>query len=369
MAKILSHKKGDLIAFVAKKNKRAEKLGVPGISYTFGDAYYAEIDDKTYEFIPVTIDESTIKLNGWAVVGTIDFIDTTPIINSYIDLPAWVFEVAPTTCHHCNVAQRRNKLYVVKNDSGEIKVVGRTCLADFIGHTSAESYAYMAECIIAIIDEMDDMSDVGECTPNCYKTDYVLAVAVKITKEIGYISKDKAADQGTASTADLVRSALCAKSGAFESNEEYLECVEKANKILSWVRDITPDNTYMYNINAIAKLGYITWKQIGFVSSMVPTYHNAMEKAKVSTVESNFIGNVGDKKVEFSGKVVSIFAFSSTFGTIYMHKIDCYGNIVIYKTSKIFADEDQEIKFVGTIKSHEVYNGIKQTVVTRCKLI
>jgi hypothetical protein len=102
---------------------------------------------------------------------------------------------------------------------------------------------------------------------------------------------------------------------------------------------------------------------------MVPTYHNAMEKAKVSTVESNFIGNVGDKKVEFSGKVVSIFAFSSTFGTIYMHKIDCYGNIVIYKTSKIFADEDQEIKFVGTIKSHEVYNGIKQTVVTRCKLI
>ena len=54
--------------------------------------------------------------------------------------------------------------------------------------------------------------------------------------------------------------------------------------------------------------------------------------------------------------------------TVLYRFIDINGNVIIWKSSKYIADEKEISKLTGTIKEHKDFNGVKQTVVTRCKV-
>lgn len=56
---------------------------------------------------------------------------------------------------------------------------------------------------------------------------------------------------------------------------------------------------------------------------------------------------------------------------VYLHKfMDSEGNVFIWKTeSSVNISEGTTIQLTGTVKDHKEYKGVKQTVLTRCKLI
>lgn len=54
--------------------------------------------------------------------------------------------------------------------------------------------------------------------------------------------------------------------------------------------------------------------------------------------------------------------------TVLYRFIDINGNVIIWKSSKYIADEKEISKLTGTIKEHKDFNGVKQTIVTRCKI-
>lgn len=119
--------------------------------------------------------------------------------------------------------------------------------------------------------------------------------------------------------------------------------------------------------------------------------------AEIERNRGNFIGNVGDK-VQITATLVSTFGYETSYGfhtqyvTGYVFKTD-EGNTVVYKTTgslsrKIYTDdghfrdddgkgwydyespeEGAKITIKGTIKAHEEYGNVNQTILTRAKWV
>jgi hypothetical protein len=110
--------------------------------------------------------------------------------------------------------------------------------------------------------------------------------------------------------------------------------------------------------------------------------------------ESDYIGNVGDKitvnvtiKREIRYEIDNPYGFhswnSTTTMTIYTF-VDENDNVLVWKTSgclykeytaenggeaRHFYKEGDTLTIKGTIKAHDVYKGVKQTVLTRVKIV
>ncbi len=89
------------------------------------------------------------------------------------------------------------------------------------------------------------------------------------------------------------------------------------------------------------------------------------ERAIVDAL-SNHIGTVGERR-EFEGEVVVCFEKANVGfpGSYFINKIRCGDDIVAYVGSKALGTVGEVIKFKATIKSHDVYQGIKSTKVSR----
>jgi hypothetical protein len=107
----------------------------------------------------------------------------------------------------------------------------------------------------------------------------------------------------------------------------------------------------------------------GYIIALFPVYYRALEKANESSVKSEFIGNVGDKKVSMKLRCKRVIPMVSMYGVTNLY-IFCSGsNVVTYKSNAFKADVGEEIDVVATIKEHTIYNNTKQTVITRAKAL
>ena len=90
-------------------------------------------------------------------------------------------------------------------------------------------------------------------------------------------------------------------------------------------------------------------------------------EAKHPSKVSDHVGQVGDK-VELDVKYVRTGSYETRFGVTYVHTFeDADGNVFVWKTSSYgnFSNGENHVK--ATIKDHDEYNGVKQTILTRCK--
>jgi hypothetical protein len=84
--------------------------------------------------------------------------------------------------------------------------------------------------------------------------------------------------------------------------------------------------------------------------------------------KSEFMGEVG-QRMEFVGEVVTAFTRrheECEFFTI--TKVRVGENLITYIGNKI-AENGETIRFKGTVKRHDVYQGVKSTMISRPHLI
>jgi len=108
-------------------------------------------------------------------------------------------------------------------------------------------------------------------------------------------------------------------------------------------------------------------------------YVNRIKKAeeglKAQESTSTHVGNVGDKYTA-TMTYIHTASWSNGYGGYWNEGVtnlhtfkDEQGNVFVWKTGKfIEADYGQKLVVSGTIKEHGDYKGIKQTVLTRCKV-
>ena len=104
---------------------------------------------------------------------------------------------------------------------------------------------------------------------------------------------------------------------------------------------------------------------------------NAAEivKAKMPKKEicSEYVGNIGDK-VSVDLTLKRAYSYETSFGyrtqTVYINSFeDEDGNVYVWKTQSWLGEEGKTYWVSGTIKDHSEYKGIKQNILTRCKIV
>lgn len=126
----------------------------------------------------------------------------------------------------------------------------------------------------------------------------------------------------------------------------------------------------------VIKLGQpLEKKQLPFIASAVQSYlknqaykkkkEEAEDAHKKEVIRSHYVGEIGDT-ITVQVEEMSYKVIDTRFGETIMYKfVDEHGNIFIWFTGKDIPDNISEI--TGTVKAHNEFQDVKQTVLTRCK--
>lgn len=116
-------------------------------------------------------------------------------------------------------------------------------------------------------------------------------------------------------------------------------------------------------------------KQVGRLAYMPLAYEHYMERKAREEQRANtentsaYVGEVGTRLTLDLTAAVLLTSWYNDFGTTYLYKFaDEAGNVFIWYASRpIELQERMTLK--ATIKAHNERNGVKQTVLTRCKVV
>jgi hypothetical protein len=189
---------------LGKLARKAQKLGCEQPTLVVGDSFLkesvdAETGTKTYiQYFNVVVTGPAPRINGWSFVATLDHADGEVVVRTSPEfkdgLPKHFRTADPRHCDHCQKLRMRNETFVLRNDAGEFKRVGRQCLRDFFGHEAAASLAAVAELLWAACEtaEAADAEGGGVGGGNYVDlNEYLLFVAAAIRQE-GWLSRGAA---------------------------------------------------------------------------------------------------------------------------------------------------------------------------------
>ena len=115
----------------------------------------------------------------------------------------------------------------------------------------------------------------------------------------------------------------------------------------------------------LANWGNLTARQLEAVESAFAV----IDRTEAARANSQHLGAVGDK-VTLTITVERVIVLESQFGTNYITIArDEQGNAVTYKGRTDIGNKGDVNTIKASVKEHTVYNGIKQTVVQRPKLV
>jgi hypothetical protein len=85
--------------------------------------------------------------------------------------------------------------------------------------------------------------------------------------------------------------------------------------------------------------------------------------------DSEYVGEIGDKLTNIAAVYKSAHGYSDAYGYKYIYTFDINGNTLIWiTTTSLTIPTNIPILLSGTIKTHKMYRGQKQTYLTRCSI-
>ena len=370
--------------------------------------------------------DGSYQINGWSFVGVIDFTNNGNIIRLADDsfsgkIPVKYYST-PKICEHCGKIRNRKDAYLIYNEeNSEFKQVGSTCLLEYTLGMDANACASIMSCL----DQVKNLGDLDFIRDDFFGNGYdstgcgVDALSLKkhaiaLVKRYGYNKMF----QGQGTAADLSTYYFKEKDENWDakfgsltlaSNEEVSEIDDYANAYLDKVKDAmkvavdTGDsssylslvNTYMYNASLTWLKSYVEYRDFGLISSFVNTFLKEVKKAADNSAKagSQYQGNVGDRITIKINRVKALYYKPSYSyygsGTTVYELLDTNNNVYIWSTTDSldsyfgyncsweddngnkysFMDKDGAITIKATVKEHKEYKGIKQTVITRGKVL
>lgn len=394
--------------------ERASKLGLTdALNWTKGEPFEVEQhtgrgNHHTVEYVPVTVEAAgDIKLpGGWQLVAVLDHRSAdTPIILSVPgagDLPLR-YRLAGPDCDHCKIDRRRNDTFIIRAEASEdflpIKVVGRsgyeyrqvgrTCIADYLGHKDALAIASSFQTIATFIEGLrDEEGEFYRRTPTTWKLTDMLAFVSAIIRESGWVprsQKDTAHPTADAAwgwfSGDFEPIKVTGRDGGAET--VYPPAVEErdietARLALDWLATATfsGNNNYIYNLQTIAHAGWVTERTIGLAASIVSTYKRQVERDLRYAAErkerdnghvSEFVGTEGERLHGLTITVLGTYESEGDYGltTRVVFKDEAGNDFVWFASGSPDFEQGESYTVNLTVKRHNEYRGRKQTQVNR----
>lgn len=398
---------------VAKANRRLDRAG---ISQRFElvrserelverkDPYTQLVTDRYY-VVPVELSVPTLGYNGWTFVATLSFEQAGTVVNT---VPGQTCSYRPETkvCDQCGHARNRTETFVVRNEQGEFKQLGRNCLELFFG---LKPSLWVFELDLSDLEDNEERSSTSSRIE--FETvEAIVAAALGATEGgIGYVSKAAAeADSRKVATSGRTWTVLYGKHLPGRDAKAYNDKLDADRalaktaltdgtvaKVIDAAKAMTGDSEYAENLRVLAACDTVSTRNIGLVASMVAVWSRETNREarneERAARRNEWIGHVGDKKVETTGTVSALRTIEGDYGTTLLVEWVTTDGL----TCKWFASnwyswtEDGKsgvgvknaraevgtaievgtsITVVGTIKRHEERNGFKATSFTRCTL-
>ena len=338
---------------IQNMNKRLVKKGIPTINLErVGEKMSKGVGEYQYraiKLITFKVQVPSLALpGGWKFVARVDHTDMGNIIvgdpNSGHegDLHQMFGKSQPSHCDHCGKTRKRTSTYVVTDDKGKLKRIGRQCLKDYLpgGEKEvqklidfAEYWSRVAQGLIELPNpEQGDGGDGmggGGGGKQYYSVNTLLSLGFCFADKFGFMSKKKATeinqegDRFVTTTADDVTEALTGQlesklqraggnpSGRLELEaktfkewrEDGSEVRKKYDKMvkdtLAWAGPYiqsqvdnknNPMRDYFQNLSVIVNATnakgendqnqYITDKHVGIAMSLIPLYKKYQQQAE-----------------------------------------------------------------------------------------
>lgn len=358
-----------LTAAIEKLAKKAAKLGCVAPTVTFGNKVMIKVGDEQYiEKIEVTVTGNAPKLNGWSFIGTIEAVEGNSVLRSVPgdEIPEHYRNANPCNCDHCNINRKRNSTFIVRNESGAFKQIGRSCLKDFLGHASPEQVAAYAESLAELnIGDYEDSSGYGS-HQYAFNTVNVIAAAICSIKLFGYKKTDC-----ESSTKDSVAYHLTTK---IAENRLPIEAshIELTKDAVVWMQQQT-GSEFLLNVAAYAKCEAISFKAFGYISAAAMMFLKSLEEKIVAKIEVNDCGiaNQGEK-INVRATVIAANSFQrdayhyydSGVSQVLVMKTES-GHLIKMFTSNMSINVDDVVIVSGKIKDCVKENFQKSTFFGR----
>lgn len=396
---------------IDKLNRRAVKLQLPPIVLTVVSSELKAIKwdfnwetgkcDVPVKFIQInniTVDGLTPTLNGWQMIARLESTDNGNMIKKLVDEEIALEYRTRNTCDHCNTNRYRKDTYLLRNESGEIKQIGRNCLADYL---RSEDYADMLAARAELVRSFESMSGDDDdfsgwgSYESRYDVIHILQLAASAIRCHGWVSRKsaRAEDSTQTATADYVINHFhkCTNDSRACREKVCKLIIEDADKAtaeaaLAWINAQNEQQSrsdYIYNLqltvkNAESDAG-IKSSEIALISSAVYCYERSMqiEREKKLKPVSDHVGTVGERLIGLELRLTKVSTWEVNYGMSYssaqlMARYSftdmSTGTVYVWKTQAQDLTVDNDYQVTGTIKAHDEYKGFKSTVLTRCKL-
>lgn len=361
-------------------------------SYIIGEEQHQEkiINKYTHRekrifipYLPVSIEYEELKLNNYKLIAKVEALGDRNLIHKFDESETVPerYKQPSMHCDHCNSSRYRKHLFIIKDEkTGEYFQVGKSCLKDFTGHMNPETVAQWYEFFQDI--EEDETKDVlGYLRSN--KPDLslkeFLAEALILIKEKGFIKSldgsfdGKIIPAGREAFDNITKNLLTDKPEPQLTEEEK----ELIDNVIQWAKSLENEsNDYLYNLSVIANSEIVTWKTKGYAASMFITYKKSklrqeqQERKETNSNLNEFYGNIKDK-IEIEVTLINKYEFYTQYGEskLYVFNDNEGRTFTWFSGTYQKVEKGDKLKIKATIKEHKEYNGINQTVLTRCKLI
>ncbi len=363
---------------MARLSKKAKKAGSGDIKLV---RVGRRTDDDGTQVIIVAVEGDPVKYEGFTFVAKLDHnIDPNGDSNIVYSMPGENLtpeqRLAPANCDHCGWKRNRKDTFILRKDEdGSFIQVGRTCLKDFFGHDPAE-VVRRAQYITKVIDTVKDATHGGEAYMTNRRTvdlQTFLGYVVSCIDANGWTSgKEAFGDPDKFSTRDQACNSMFRWPYPDPTDRPTKDEIETAEKVLTYVLTLDPNRSdFNFNMTQLAKMEIIDYKATGVAAAMVFCYnrHLEQEAAKTAPPKDDLSGSqyIGTEKerLTIDVKILSSKIHNGDFSSYYITRmLDGGGNLYV-SFGAYHAEADSQVKVRGTVKRHQEFQGVRQTVLNR----
>lgn len=384
----------------ARINKQCDKLGLPHCRYELtGESRRVRTQNietgriAVVREVEVAVYGQAPKLEGgWELAAAMDLSTSVPLV---LEVPGKHVDTnvrkRGNVCDHCGKRRARSQVFVLHNDAGQQKLVGRQCLADFLGSYATDPTKALQLWLSLGSSLTFDEDKLPRATP-LVPVDELLGVTAQLVDKYGWVSRamaqqSQSGTQGmraTASLASLYFFPPLNPQGELKRDVDALNEVcsvitsdthAEVAAALEWACTLQPTNSFEGNLQALAQGELVPehqfpiacWILVGFRK-----HQDRLKKAEFERAQGAASQHVGELKqrmervLEFRETRVC----ESTFGTTWLCKfVDEQGNQFTWFASNSPADNDWKVgdKALArfTVKKHEEYKETRTTLVNR----
>jgi hypothetical protein len=330
---------------------------------------FFEIDRVMVEVFDLILDGNEIRKDGYTVVAKIEHLENGNIVNAFGGKAKQAWRESKGCCEHCNSRRERRLTFIVRHEDGSEKQVGRTCLKDSCG-IDPQAIGYRNELDeILLNDDIATYDFESRPVSPAYSTIEVLALALRTIKEQGYVkSSEPNSNKG--------RISASIKEARFTEAER-----EAAQKLADSIAAIDRDDAVDANLGNVQALiesqyckanhfGYLAYAPIAYEKYLVEMERRQAREAAINAQReaSDYVGEVG-KRIDLSiAEMKLLTSWGTQWGMTWLYKFtDTDGNVLVWFASRPL-DTEGVNRIRATVKDHTERDGVKQTVITRCKV-